>query len=149
MQRKVTISSVFFFRIPWNPCSNYGWICTHRLPILPPWWWPLKLMPAVRSCAVNCWVITSPWSRLGVGTLCIWITCSSYADVWWTLWTSRHIPIHHCWVSMTMKFGHNDFFRMNDWCFRPQFCNVRLHFAWVQPGLTRWISVWIMPQVQD
>ena len=38
----------------------------------------------------------------------------------------------------------------NEWiaCFRPQFCNVRL-LGRGQPGLMRWILVWIMPQVQD
>ena len=60
---------------------------------------------------------------------------------------------------------------INEWCLRPQFWTVKLHWAdetWVnemylrpwfctckvilgrgQPGLIRWILLWIMPLVQD
>ena len=37
----------------------------------------------------------------------------------------------------------------NEWCFRPRFCTVRRQTTRRQPGLKRWILLWIMPLVQD
>ena len=37
---------------------------------------------------------------------------------------------------------------MNEWCFRPQSCTKAI-MGWRQPGLMRWILVWIMPKMQD
>ena len=39
--------------------------------------------------------------------------------------------------------------KWNDWCFRPRFCNCKAILGWGQPGLMRWILLWIMPLVQD
>ena len=38
---------------------------------------------------------------------------------------------------------------MNEWCFRPRFCICKAIMGWGQPGLMRWILLWIMPLVQD
>ena len=39
--------------------------------------------------------------------------------------------------------------QMNEWCFRPRFCTMKAILGWGQPGLMRWILLWIMPLVQD
>ena len=37
--------------------------------------------------------------------------------------------------------------KWNEWCFRPQLSKTWLGLE--QPGLMRWVLLWIMPQVQD
>ena len=36
---------------------------------------------------------------------------------------------------------------MNEWCFRPWFCTVRLY--WARDNVMKWILLWIIPLVQD
>ena len=38
--------------------------------------------------------------------------------------------------------------RMNEWCFKPRLCTVKAILCRGQPGLMRWILVWIMLLVQ-
>ena len=40
-------------------------------------------------------------------------------------------------------------FRRNEWCFSPWFCTCKATLGWVQPGLMRWLLLWITPMEED
>ena len=54
-------------------------------------------------------------------------------------------------ISMTAKFKFRQWpsnYRMNEWCFRQRFCTCTTIQGRGQPGLMRWILLWIMTLVQ-
>ena len=49
----------------------------------------------------------------------------------------------------TCETQNNTGIRLNEWCFKPRFCTCKAILGRGQPGVMRWILLWIMPLVQD